>query len=303
LKPAVLKKVNDIIGNEIKYLSKFYAYNIEDFKDCQLLHANSMLVFKDPESKLPDKPSDKPSDRSHIKTSNKPTGIPPGNFMKRIISLMAGIELLSIGLNLHTFNVDDFIMQSNKNNPGSKSKNPIKTGKNPVEKNYTVDLLFGDVFYSRAVIYILEYGDFHIFNSILDSLKSAHRSRLLLYGKFIQDSNVENFGKRINQLIEENEILIMGINSLLKTSFFIGWGIFSNTERFKLPYEIVNDFILLKTLVDVVGFFDRFPEYFDLSGNKAFLDERRKVIKKDLTGKIKAIEPSHIKDNFLSLKL
>ena len=58
MNPAVLKEVNAIIDREIKYLLKFYTYNIEDFKDCQLLHANSMLVFKDPEIKLPDKPSE-----------------------------------------------------------------------------------------------------------------------------------------------------------------------------------------------------------------------------------------------------
>ncbi|MBM3714074.1 MAG: hypothetical protein FJW56_11695 [Actinobacteria bacterium] len=151
MNPALnLKSVKEIVQKEIKYLSNLYPYNLKRFLDSKLLHASSILTFITPESKLHDSFSDK------------------------LVNLMAGIEILAIGANLHSFNIDDFSLLVN--NIGQDINKLNKTG---IEKNYTIDLLFGDIFYSRAVIYILRYGDFYIFDSILNSLKSVHESKPL----------------------------------------------------------------------------------------------------------------------------
>ena len=267
----VLEEVNDIIDEEIKYLSSFYTYNIKDFRDPKLLHARSMLVFMDPI--LRDSPSDKQ----------------PDNFFSRLINLMAGIELLATGLNLHTFNIYDLAEMVSTGNAGGKNNRS-----NPAEKNYTVDLLFGDVFYARAVIYILGYGDFFIFNSILDSLKRAHKSRLNLHRRLMEDLKVN--GDKFNDPDDT------GVNSLLKTSFFIGWGVFFKDEKVKLPYEIINDFVSLKTLNDICHFFDGFPEKSSLPEKKSFIGEKSRSIKDGLVTRMEDLELAYVRDNFKDLQ-
>ncbi len=274
----MLEKVNDIIDEEIKYLSSFYTYDIKDFKDPGLLHARSMLVFF------------YPGEKSTTKF---------GNFIMRVINLMAGIELLATGLNLHKFNIYDFTevtevtsagnatVEYDGNNPGSKSK---RLPENPAEKNYTVDLLFGDVFYARAVIYILEYGDFHIFSSILDSLKLAHKSRLVLHQGLMEDLKQND-----DKFFDLDDT---GVNSLLKTSFFIGWGLFSKDRKARLPYGIINDFVSLKTLDDIVRFFDSFPEKPYLLEKKSFISGKYRSIKDSLVTKIEDLAPDYLKENF-----
>ena len=298
MNPAVLKKVNGIVDKEIKYLSSFYTYDINDYKDQELLHSRSMLVFMDPEAK------------PAVKQAGKPSFMQYDDLSSRIISLMAGIELLATGLNLHTFNVDDFIAQNIRNDPGLTGKDPVKTVKDSVEKNYTIGLLFGDVFYSRAVVYILEYGDFDIFNSILDSLKSAHKYRLLLHRRFVEYLNSKNIDKRAGQIVDGNEPFITGINSLLRTSFFIGWGIFADPDRSGLPYEIINGFLLLRTINSIGDFFDGILNHPGSSGkggslnkkDRSFIYEKARVIRAGLSARIKDLEPSYIKDNFHSLQ-
>ncbi|MBM3705167.1 MAG: hypothetical protein FJW66_01440, partial [Actinobacteria bacterium] len=201
MNPAI-KNAREIIREEIKYLSGFYPYNIAEFVDPALLYASSMLVFRNPS----------------ISYSRE--------FLKRVVSLAAGIELLATGTSLHNFNMEDLT--------GIQEINSLKS-----EKNYTVRLLFGDVFYSRAVIYILEYGDFSIFNSILESLKSAHKNRLSVYRKLVEifsrgkngaddfkgalkngaaifktDEYEKKHSLRLGQVLEENELLFAGTGSL-----------------------------------------------------------------------------------------
>jgi hypothetical protein len=209
---------------------------------------------------------------------------------------MAGIEILAIGIKLHNFNVEDFVVLTGKNNPGSNSYRDYIN----IEKNYTIDLLFGDVFYSRAVIYILKYGDFNVFNSIVDSLKSVHRSRLMLYQGFVKNSS--DYADKMNDLIIENENLITGVNSLLKSSFFIGWGIFANTDEVKLNYEIVSDFIFLKALNDISDFFDDLSQRFNYLIDDKFINDKKKSIINNLKSKIGKLKPQYIKNSFKSLQ-
>ena len=89
---------------------------------------------------------------------------------KKIMNLIVGLELLSIGTAFHDFKSSGSFL-----NPGDHS------GK--IEKEYTLDLLFGDIFYSRAVIYLLRFEDHNVFDRILASLKELHESRLMLHGR------------------------------------------------------------------------------------------------------------------------
>lgn len=67
--------------------------------------------------------------------------------MNKFINLLEGIELLAIGVKFHNFNTDDF------NIPGNKK------GVEDKDKKYILKLLFGDIFYSRAVIYLLKFSN------------------------------------------------------------------------------------------------------------------------------------------------
>ena len=204
-----VKQVSFILQQELKYLSGLYPYELKKFFDSRLLHFANIFTFLKDWQQLPEP------------------------FLERLINLVTGIELLSIGANHHNFNIGDFIKLAEKINPGDAADNGINgvtsingvtniTGVNGInganginggiagnwdlagsgmhertdnpggseinrggkisadifrpkiklkaqktllksEKNYTVDLLFGDIFYSRAVMYLLKYEDHFIF--------------------------------------------------------------------------------------------------------------------------------------------
>ena len=164
MNPAV-KQVSYILQQELKYLSGLYPYDLKKFFDPRLLHCANIFAFLKDASQLA-----------------KP-------FMERLVNLVAGIELLSVGTNLHNFNIGDFIKLAESINPGDSGYNADNRTQKTLfksEQKYTVDLLFGDIFYSRSVIYLLKYKEHHIFESILDSLKSVHKSRLIMHQRLIR---------------------------------------------------------------------------------------------------------------------
>jgi hypothetical protein len=334
-----VKQVSLILQQELKYLSGLYPYELKKFFDPRLLHFANIFTFLKDRQKLPEP------------------------FLERLINLVAGIELLSIGTNHHNFNIGDFIKLAEKINPGDTTDNEINgvdadawefggSGKhestgnlgsesNQVgkisseisrpkiklkaqktllksEKNYTVDLLFGDIFYSRAVIYLLKYGDHFIFESILDSLKTVHKSRLILHQRLSEVSNNVNISGRkevdfetgLQRLLEDNMAHVLGVNSLYKTSFMIGWGLFKQTGKeddgnmseMKFPYELINDFILSKALNDLSGFFKALPgEYFFLKDIK-YMTEKKVQIKNRIGIAISGLKQDWIAANFKSLE-
>ena len=89
-------------------------------------------------------------------------------FHQRLINLITGLELLSIGTSFHGFKASGSDISKVYRDPAG-------------EKGYTLDLLFGDIFYSRAVIYLLRYRDHKVFDRILEALKKLHESRLDLH--------------------------------------------------------------------------------------------------------------------------
>ena len=362
MNPAV-KQVNFILQQELKYLSGLYPYDLKKFFNPRLLHCANIFAFL--------------KDAQFL---SKP-------FMERLVSLAAGIELLSIGTNHHNFNIGDFIKLAESINPsdssniedppgqakdnkdtenkrdakdtvndrdniyvadarkefnGSKSvylgspdnisypagkisaeitkpKTESKAQKTLIksEQKYTVDLLFGDILYSRAVIYLLKYGDHYIFESILDSLKAVHKSRLILHQRFSEVSkdnkssgrkNVD-FEAGLQRLLEDNMVGVLGVNSLYKTSFLIGWGLFAGMDvraecsprELQFPYDVINDFILSKALNDLNGFFKALPgEYFFLKDLK-YMSEKKAQIRNRLGITIAGFKQDWLKANFKSL--
>jgi len=285
-----------IVKKEINCLAGLYPYNIKKFLDKKMLHAASMLSF------------------------NSGKYFPEDGFSRKILNLAAGIELLAVGVKMHDFDAGDFIMPL-------KDTRQMSTGKAEVrsEKNYTPDLLFGDIFFSRAAIYILEYGDHELFDTILNSLKSVHYNKLILQQQLVNLINGNNniadiinnsirskkgrlqksyagfepgTKMKITELMEENETLIAGTNSLLKTSFFTGWVIFSYFDDAGLPYNLINDFILFKTLNDLEGFFDGIPVKFNFLKSTGYIAQRKKFLKYSLPQQIEGLEPAWLKSNF-----
>lgn len=113
--------------------------------------------------------------------------------------------MLSIGISFHDFKV----YGSNITGKDTSSSR---------EKEYTLDLLFGDIFYSRAVIYLLRYQDYKIFNKILNSLKKLHEGRLKLH-RIIKNVIEE---KNNPSLINSDISILLDANRLLFVSFEIG---------------------------------------------------------------------------------
>jgi len=273
LNPAY-RQVKAIVNEELDNLVKLYPYNIRRFSDPGILHASSMLLFHDDKTSLDE------------------------SFYGKVLDLMAGMELLALGVRIHSFNPGDFIMLV-KDIKSTRDGNYKNTEKNTGK--YILDLLFGDIFYSRASVYIMKYCDHELFNTILDSLKSVHKNKLLLHQKLVEIIKANKFNNEIFQFISENEVIMSGINSLLKTSFFTGWGIFSGYNNISLPYSIINDFILLKTYNDLEGFFEKLPPESSLHSKNDFIQGRKKTIRQSLAARIDCLDPLWLKINFLKL--
>jgi hypothetical protein len=287
------KQVKDIVTKEIKYISKLYPYSIKKFFNPELIYSHNILAFIDYNS------ASFSNSYFYSKT-----------FHHKFIYLMAGIELLAVGVNLHSFNINDLMDLAD-------NKKFTQKG----EKYYTLDLLFGDIFYSRAAIYLLEYGDYLIFNSILDSLKLAHKSKLMLHQNIVETVNtnlykdlaknlaseipksrLKNYEMQIEELFEENLSLILGINSLIKTSFIIGWGLFSAREDPEIHYRLINNFVLLKAYNDLGSFFKLLPDSFYGIKQIKFIKDKKSFIKSKLDDIIATLKPEWLKSNFKALE-
>jgi hypothetical protein len=287
------KQVKDIVTKEIKYVSKLYPYSIKKFFNPELIYSHNILAFIDYNS------AGFSNSYFYSKT-----------FHHKFIYLMSGIELLAVGVNLHSFNINDLMDLADNKKFAQKG-----------EKYYTLDLLFGDIFYSRAAIYLLEYGDYLIFNSILDSLKLAHKSKLMLHQNIVEivntnlykdltkdfageipKSRLKNYEMQIEELFEENLSLILGINSLIKTSFIIGWGLFSAREDPEIHYRLINNFVLLKAYNDLGSFFKLLPDSSYGMKQIKFIKDKKSFIKSELDDIIATLKPEWLKSNFKTLE-
>ena len=265
---VVKNKVKELVAKEIKYISNLFPYNIKKFFNPSLIYSQNVLTFLN---------NDYPA-----------ASVFSPDFLYKLTNLLAGIELTAIGVNLHSFNTKDFMLLAG--NRKFRQKN---------EKSYTLDLLFGDIFYSRAVVYFMEYGDFLIFNGILDSLKQAHKSKLLFHQQLIEAINKNvKYENHIEELIDENLDLIIGINSLLKTSFIVGWALFADCQKVKFPASLINKFIMIKAYNDLEDFFNQLPEEAPSLKKIKNISSQKNFIKGELNDIISNLKPDWLKANF-----
>jgi len=265
---VVKNKVRELVAKEIKYISNLFPYNIKKFFNPSLIYSQNVLTFLN---------NDYPA-----------ASVFSPDFLYKLTNLLAGIELTAIGVNLHSFNTKDFMLLAG--NRKFRQKN---------EKSYTLDLLFGDIFYSRAVVYFMEYGDFLIFNGILDSLKQAHKSKLLFHQQLIEAINKNvKYENHIEELIDENLDLIIGINSLLKTSFIVGWALFADCQKVKFPASLINKFIMIKAYNDLEDFFSQLPEEASSLKKIKNISSQKNFIKGELNAIISNLKSDWLKANF-----
>ena len=290
---VVKNKVRELVAKEIKYISNLFPYNIKKFFNPGLIYSQSVLTFLN---------NDYPA-----------ASVFSPDFLYKLTNLLTGIELTAIGVNLHSFNTKDFMLLAGDRKFRQKN-----------EKSYTLDLLFGDIFYSRAVVYFMEYGDFLIFNGILDSLKQAHKSKLLFHQQLVEAINknviemnggaavkkinpqvikinpqvIKKYENQIEKLIDENLDLIVGINSLLKTSFIVGWALFADCEKVKFPASLINKFIMIKAYNDLKDFFSQLPEEASSLKKIKNISSQKNFIKGELNDIISNLKPDWLKTNF-----
>ena len=265
---VVKNKVKELVAKEIKYISNLFPHNIKKFFNPSLIYSQNVLAF--------------------LNNDHPASSIFSPDFLYKLTNLLAGIELTSIGVNLHSFNAKDFMLLAG--NRKFRQKN---------EKSYTLDLLFGDIFYSRAVAYFMEYGDFLIFTGILDSLKQAHKSKLLFHRQLVEAINKNvKYENQVEKLIDENLDLIIGINSLLKTSFIVGWALFADSQKVKFPASLVNKFTTIKAYNDLKDFFNQLPEEASSLKKIKNISSQKNFIKGELNDIISNLKPDWLKANF-----
>jgi len=245
---ALKRQAERLLKKEIRYISSFFPYDIKRFHHEDLIYMQAVLL------------ADPFSGRDGS-----------GDLAFRLVSLIIGLELLSIGTVFHDFNHYGSCMPAEENAS--------------TEKAYTLDLLFGDIFYSRAVIYLLRFRDHEVFHSILEALKKMHESRLKLH---LAMQKALSPGGDANGITRDKKLLI-DANSLLNVSLITGMKISGRNKMLKnrkLP-GILEDLLAYKTYGDLLKYLMLPGPSSVLSG---FLAKRAKSIIPEIEGNIAGLE-------------
>ena len=293
-KNRIIAEVNKIISEELRFLNGYYDYDLKKFYKCELIYGSCFLVFfnlREAKNIF----SEEIIDFNNYFGLKKDKNIVRANIWK-ILNLIAGFELLGIGINAH-----------------GTSENIIKNIysiesllKEDIDKNYTLELLFGDIFYSRAVNYLINYNDFFVFEDILKSLILLHYSRLNIHQKLIKLADEIPEG-RLSGMFSENIYEIKTLNALLKSSFLIGLGA-SNFKIEKnhtsLIFRVIENMVLLKTYCDMEDHLKNIPPNNKNNGRDEYLSlviSKQESIKEKINLDIDLIWPDWLKDNFKNL--
>jgi len=204
------------VEKELDYISTLYPFDLRPHFDYRMLYTQALTCLS-------------------------PVQDDTGNssFGTKLVSLAAGIELLGLGCYFHRFNLTQ----------GSRST------LDPDHNQYTLDLLLGDILYSRAVNYLVKFEDMLIFDEVINSLKSMHQSRLHIYQQITEGAKE---GLPVSPVVEDDPYLL-GLNSLFKNCFLIGYSIFPPPwprdvgENIANIYGYVNHITLLKSCVEMEG--------------------------------------------------
>jgi len=283
-KAAIKRQVEKTIKQEIKYVSSFFPYNIEKFHNRSLLYFQSIFLAEDLAENCFSK-----DEKAATKNGGSAAAKDPGRFGAgtKLINLIVGLELLSIGTAFHDFKASGSFL-----NPGDSS--------GEIEKEYTLDLLFGDIFYSRAVIFLLRYGDHDVFDRILAALKELHENRLKLHQKvrdmLEEDHEPSNYDRDTDSLVKANKLL--GI------SFDIGFNMFcKNTGRKKKKEysSLTGHIILLRTYDELLKYLKSLKGGPSTEKISAYLTSKKNFTAKQLSDIISELDSGKFNSSLKAL--
>lgn len=293
-KNRIINEVNKIITEELHFLNGHYNYDLKKYYNHELIYAFCFLAFFNLEDVK------NFSVKETIRLNNYYSDYMEKNYInadiQKILNLIAGFEILGIGINIHG-SVENVI---NDVYPGNEKL--IED----IDKNYTLELLFGDIFYSRALIYLLNYEDFFVFGDILNSLLILHYSRLKIHHKMIKinsRSTDDNIFDRLKKNISE----LKNLNALLKSAFLIGYGASNFKADFKelgICLRIIDSLVLFKTYCDIKNYLKEISMK-ALNNNAEeylhFIILRKTAILDKVNMDIELIKPQWLKNNFSSI--
>ena len=296
IKSGIIQKVNKIINEELIFLNKHFNYDLSQYYNCNLIYGSCFLVFFNLEE-IKSSSCDKSIFLNNYFSCKKNENSVKFDTLK-IINLITGFELLGIGLNVHGTSeniINDNYLKKDNLKDDSIQNSDIK---------YTIELLFGDIFYSRAVLYLINYGDFLVFEDIIKSLLKLHRARLIIHqklAKFYSKVSVE----RINDNFIEDIMQIKDLNALLKSAFLTGLGAsdfdFYNNNT---CLRIIENIALLKTYNDIENKLQEIRQQIKNNNINKYLNFTCNE-KKSTTVKIKndidLVKPEWLKNNFKNL--
>lgn len=266
----VKERVRGLVNREIKYISGIFPYHDNNYFNHNLIYFQGVMLWK------------------NLVLQGKIVKEPPA-LNDNLVNLLTGLELLGMGLSFHGFNTADYM-------PAQKGSIPEQ-----VEKKYTLSLLFGDIFYSRAVIYFLKFHDYEIFRGILNSLKKVHECRLELH-KDIRGTLKD--GRNIIEIGKKKRALIMA-NGLLRESFHAGYEIFKVRESgFKADdvFEVIDLLVTLMTYNGLESFYAALGESPLIYESRVFLRRKIDLINERLGNLIPALDFECLKKPILILK-
>lgn len=284
-KAAIKRQVEKTIKQEIKYVSSFFPYNIEKSHNRSLLYFQSIFLAEDLAENCFSKDEKEPATKNGGSAAVKD----PGRFgaSTKLINLIVGLELLSIGIAFHDFKA-------------SGSSLDLRDSSGEIEKEYTLDLLFGDIFYSRAVIFLLKYGDHGVFDRILAALKELHESRLKLHQKIRDmlegDRDPSNLDRDTEHLIKANKLLDISLD--------ISFNIFcKNTIRNeKARYSgLTGHIILLRTYDELLKYLKSLKGDPSTEKISAYLTSKKNFTDRKLSDIISELDSGKFKSSIKAL--
>lgn len=283
-KAAIKKQVEKTIKMEIKHISSFFPYNIEKFHNSSLPYFQSIFLMEDHREKLFNEDI-KISGQEDPGISDRDPD--PGDTDRKVMNLIVGLELLSTGTVFH-----DFKASGVSKNSGEDS--------GEVEKEYILDLLFGDIFYSRAVIYLLRYGNHGVFDRILDSLKELHESRLKLHQKI---GDLLKRGSDPSELDMDMDSMLKA-NKLLDISLDISFNMFRKNmgiqDKKKYSY-LTMQIILLRTYDELIRYLKSLKGSFSTEEISSYLASKKNFTAKRLSDIISELDSGKFNSSLKAL--
>ena len=234
----IIKEVRNKIKEELSFLNEHFNYDLNQFYNDNLIYSLCFLVFFNYNELRNINPLE-PVVINNFFIKNKK------NLLKfntpKIINLITAFELLGIGLSTHEFSENYFDLNLDNNS----------------ETKYTIELLFGDVFYSRAVLYFIKYENFLVFKEVLNSLFKVHDTRIMLHQKISKYYNdlLKNDKEKDETILEIVDEKIINLNALLKSCFLISLGEsnFDFSLNNNIYLRLIENIVMLKTLNDILN--------------------------------------------------